>query len=70
MSLMTGERSTCAMAGLFMQNIAEYAENKGGDFDDTDMYHPCNKIDGTENEEAATLLLQVSGKLLPDSGRI
>ena len=41
--------------GLFMQNIAEYAENRGGDFDGIDIYHPCNKIDGTENEEAATL---------------
>ena len=41
--------------GLFMQNIGEYAEKKKGDFDKSDMYHPCNKIDSMENEEAATL---------------
>lgn len=41
--------------GLFMQNVGEYAEKKGGDFDDADIYHPCNQIDGTKNEEAATL---------------
>lgn len=41
--------------GLFMQNIAEYAKKKKGDFSQSDVYHPCNKIDGSENREAATL---------------
>lgn len=41
--------------GLFMENMAEYAENQGGDFKEDDIYYPCNQIDGSENEEAATL---------------
>lgn len=41
--------------GLFMQNIGEYAEKKGGDFDESDIYYPCNQINGTKNTEAATL---------------
>jgi hypothetical protein len=41
--------------GLFMENLGEYAESKGGDFDESDLYHPCNQIDGTKNSEAATL---------------
>ncbi len=41
--------------GLFMQNIGEYAEKNGGDFDMSDIYYPCNQIDGTKNDEAATL---------------
>ncbi|KAF6245191.1 hypothetical protein [Nitrosopumilus sp. b2] len=41
--------------GLFMQNIAKYAENRQGDFDESDLYYPCNQIDGTKNAEAATL---------------
>jgi len=41
--------------GLFMQNMAEYAEKRGGDFDKSDMYYPCNQINGTKNSEAATL---------------
>lgn len=41
--------------GLFMQNVGEYAENREGDFTKSDMYYPCNQINGTENNEAATL---------------
>ncbi|MCV0391947.1 MAG: hypothetical protein K5790_01490 [Nitrosopumilus sp.] len=41
--------------GLFMQNMAEYAKKKGGDFKKSDIYYPCNQINGTENKEAATL---------------
>ena len=41
--------------GLFMQNMAAYAEKKSGDFDKLDMYYPCNQIDSTKNTEAATL---------------
>lgn len=41
--------------GLFMQNMGEYAEKKGGDFDKSDINYPCNQIDGTKNDEAATL---------------
>jgi len=41
--------------GLFMQNMSEYAEKKGGDFDKSDMYYPCNQIDEGKNPEAATL---------------
>ncbi|MCH9657422.1 hypothetical protein K0U27_01785 [archaeon] len=41
--------------GLFMHNMAEYAKKKQGDFDKSDMYHPCNQIDSTKNAEAATL---------------
>lgn len=41
--------------GLFMQNIGEYVDVRGGDFNDADNYHPCNMINGTENDEAATL---------------
>lgn len=49
-----GENYMCN-GGLFMQNMAEYAKKKGGDFDKSDMYHPCNQIDSTKNAEAATL---------------
>jgi len=41
--------------GLFMQNIAQYAEKKGGDFEESDIYYPCNQINGTKNNESATL---------------
>lgn len=29
--------------GLFMQNMKKYSDEKGGDFDESDMYYPCNK---------------------------
>lgn len=48
------ERYMCN-GGLFMQNIGEYAEKRGGDFNSSDMYYPCNQINSTKNPEAATL---------------
>ena len=41
--------------GLFMQNMSEYAIKKGGDFNKSDIYYPCNQINSTKNGEAATL---------------
>ena len=40
---------------LFMQNMAVYAEKKQGDFNNVDMYYPCNQINSTKNTESVTL---------------
>ncbi len=40
--------------GLFIQKMAAYAEKKQGDFDNADMYYPCNQINSTKNTESAT----------------
>ena len=37
--------------GLFMQNMGEYAKNRGGDFSDTSLYYPCNQF---ETNDAAS----------------
>jgi len=31
--------------GVFMENLAGYFEDKGGDFDQKDIFYPCNKLD-------------------------
>ncbi len=41
--------------GLFMQNMNEYSQTKGDDFGDASWYYPCNKIDVTENTDAAAM---------------
>ncbi len=41
--------------GLFMQNMNEYSEIRGGDFIDSDLYYPCNKINADENNNAAAM---------------
>ena len=41
--------------GLFMQNMNEYSKIKGGDFLDSNLYYPCDKINATENDNAAKM---------------
>lgn len=43
----TSERFMCR-GGLFMQNMKKYTDDKGGDFDDSDIYYPCNKLDDSD----------------------
>lgn len=31
--------------GLFMENAVAYYKGKGGDFDENDIFYPCNKLD-------------------------
>jgi hypothetical protein len=38
------EQISCGK-GVFMQNVVQYMETNGGDFDDLDRYYPCNAVD-------------------------
>jgi hypothetical protein len=38
------EQISCSK-GIFMQNVVHYFETKGGDFDSSDKYYPCNAVD-------------------------
>lgn len=40
----TSEQFMCR-GGLFMQNMKKYSDEKGGDYDSSDVYYPCNKHD-------------------------
>ncbi len=33
--------------GVFMQNVVQYLETNGGDFDESDKYYPCNAVDAS-----------------------
>jgi len=39
--------------GVFMQNMKEYSQNRGGDFKPTDLQYPCNKLDWDTNPDAS-----------------
>lgn len=38
------EQISCSK-GVFMQNVVQYLETNGGNFDDSDKYYPCNAVD-------------------------
>ncbi len=38
------EQISCSK-GIFMQNMVDYVANDGGNFDENDIYYPCNKLE-------------------------
>lgn len=38
------EQISCSK-GVFMQNVVNYVETRGGDFDENDIYYPCNQVE-------------------------
>ena len=40
------EQISCSK-GVFMQNVVQYLETNGGDFDNLDKHYPCNAVDAS-----------------------